>query len=195
MNDDYYSYQPTVTLARPLVLCGFVCAPVSDLGSLLAQRTGLPYIELERWMEHELGEGLAPAVERQGWPAVRGVERRLLDRALDDRPPAVIALPDGALLDPQSLARVKREADLVYVEAPADWLLERIRAWWNLAPGALALWPVEPPRTVEEVWQQLGPRVDGYREAGLWLDGTGSVSRLSAHVKERIQARRLRERA
>lgn len=127
MIDDYYSYAPTVVLHRPLVLIGMPGAGAGTVASLVSQRTGLPLVELDRWVEHDAGCSLAQLVLERGEGELRRREEALLPRALAEVPVPVLALGDGALRSRVSRKRVKRHATLVYLRLSRESLVERAR--------------------------------------------------------------------
>lgn len=57
-DSSYYDYHPTVQLARPLALGGVPGAPYREVGHHLATLTGLTLIDLDRWIEHQVGQSL-----------------------------------------------------------------------------------------------------------------------------------------
>lgn len=174
----YYDYHPTIALERPIALCGFIGSGTDGLGQAFSQRTGVPLVELDRWIEHRLGSTLSAAALAHGESAMRKLERELLPRALDERPHPIIVLGDGLLLDKLSLALVKKTTWLVYLrvsfdEAFADLQSERVPR------GNLYPWLGHRPSDVKDVWPVFEPRMLGYEAAHRVID-RGALSAIKA---------------
>jgi len=163
---DYYDYGPRVALERPIVLTGFMGAGVSHTGHALSSVLGLPYIELDRRIEHHAGMSLAQLQLSRGERARRDLEATLLVDAVAERPMGVIALGDGALLRADSLAWVTSKACLVYLERPEDYLFTQIARELGEQP---ARYPELAARagTADETHLRtmLGERKPGYQAA------------------------------
>ncbi len=123
---DYYSHHATVALERPLVVVGFFGSEHRQVAYRLAGRTGLTFVDLDRWIEHEAGCSIWELVATQGETRLRQLESQQLRRALNGKPPAVIALGEGALMAPRSLDAVLAASRLVYLK------LDLVNALWQL---------------------------------------------------------------
>ena len=53
--NDYDTYQPTIQLRRPLAITGYPGLPFRTLAYELAAMTGLSLIDVDRWIEHQVG--------------------------------------------------------------------------------------------------------------------------------------------
>ena len=73
---NYYEHGPLVLLQRPIVLIGSLGVDQHGLGRDLAALSGLPLIEVDRWIEHEAGQSLVSLVQTQGIEALRQLEDR-----------------------------------------------------------------------------------------------------------------------
>lgn len=162
--EGYYDHHPTALLARPLALTGFCGAGVEMVAHALCWRTGIPFFSSDRQLEHDLGSDLAVARMTFGDRAA-GLERAVILRALERRPPPVIALGEGALVDAPTLERVTQAATLVYLEADPAELLRRIHA--QRAQGPSRFLPTVPLDIADpaELAPLLAAREPGYRRA------------------------------
>ena len=82
MDDPYYSYAPVLVTKRPIALAGFIGAQVPLTGAVLATLTGLPYIDLERHVEHDAGCAISALVATRGLDTLAAHERRVLSLSL-----------------------------------------------------------------------------------------------------------------
>ena len=131
----YYGHQPPVLLERPLCLVGFLGAGSVAVGSALGALTGLPWIDLDRRVEHAAGRTVSQLVLERGDGALQQLEGVALRRALDARPPGIISLGAGALRLPGSAAAVASEATSVYLRWPVEALARNIRRELDQQPG------------------------------------------------------------
>ncbi len=111
-------------LAPPIFLTGFMGAGKSTVGALLARRLGTRHVDVDRAIEARVGLTIAAIFAQRGEPAFRRLEREVIAELTDGR--AVIALGGGALLDPETRARVARAGTLVYLAATPATLEARL---------------------------------------------------------------------
>lgn len=108
-----------------IALVGFMAAGKSTIGSLLAKRLGMPFIDTDKAIEQTFASSVADIFRDRGEPAFRKAEREMLGRLLEGRP-LVLALGGGAFLDPQNQAALKETARTVWLDAPLDIILQRL---------------------------------------------------------------------
>ena len=163
---NYYEHGPLVLLQRPVVLIGFLGVDQHGLGRDLAALSGLPLIEVDRWIEHEAGQSLVSLVQTQDIEALRQLEDRFLAQALVTRPPGIIVLGDGALLKETNLRQVLDKATLVYLK------LSLASTYWKLRHQAVGSHPLllQPPESTAELRPLLAERQGGFDQAHVTLD-------------------------
>ena len=163
---NYYEHGPLVLLQRPVVLIGFLGVDQHGLGRDLAALSGLPLIEVDRWIEHEAGQSLVSLVQTQGIEALRQLEDRFLAQALTTRPSGIIVLGDGALIKEANLQQVLAKATLVYLK------LSLASTYWKLRHQAVGSHPLllQPPESTEELRPLLAERQGGFDQAHVTLD-------------------------
>lgn len=131
----YYGHQPPVLLKRPLCLVGFLGSGTVPVGSALGALTGLPWIDLDRRVEHAAGRTISQLVLEKGDGALQQLEGVALRRALDARPASIISLGAGSLRLPGSAASVAAESTSVYLRLPVEALARNIRRELDQQPG------------------------------------------------------------
>lgn len=136
--EGYYDYRPTHHLERPLVLVGFVNHLTRSIACTLASMTGLPLALLDELVEHRMGASAHKAIDRHGLAAWRVLEREELFKALRSTPPAVIAVGEGVLTNPNSLNVVLEKGELVYLYLPEEEACRR--ASQQSANHSASLW-------------------------------------------------------
>jgi shikimate kinase/3-dehydroquinate synthase len=143
---------------RSLLLNGFMGAGKSTLGRLVAERAGVPFIDLDDLVEARAGRSIPSLFAESGEPAFRALEAATLRELLQRRAPQVIALGGGALLDRSSRRSALEHAFVVTLSARPATLLARTRGDTRPLLGDLA----ERPARIAEL---LAQRAEAYAEA------------------------------
>src|SRR5579859_898103 len=93
----------------------------SVLGRVVAERAGVPFVDLDVEHERRAGMTVREIFAKHGEPAFRTMEREALARELDDPTPRVIALGGGSLLDRSlRLRALERGVVLTLTAKPAE---------------------------------------------------------------------------
>jgi len=166
----YYDHHPTLILERPVALIGFPGVEYPRVGHDLASLTGLPLIELDRWIEHQAGQSLWALLQERGPVFLRDMEARLLEKALAAQPCGLIILGDGTLIDRSSLEKVQEKAALVYFRVPL------VSAYWELRrqleerpPGPSPFLP-RPLDHIDLLRPLFAERRPGFESAHMTID-------------------------
>lgn len=170
---DYYSYHPTVSLERPVVLAGFFGMELGIVAGVISQRTGVSVVELERWIEHEAGKSVSELVLLEGERALRQRELPMLKRALKDTPPPLVTLSDATLTEYDARRLVMVDTKLIYLKADLEDLYQRILRGLEASPGCYWPWVLQPPQSPKDLEALFQDRRAGYESAHLTLDVTG----------------------
>jgi XRE family aerobic/anaerobic benzoate catabolism transcriptional regulator len=107
-----------------IALLGLRGAGKSTIGARLAERLGVPFVELDALIERAAGLSLAEIFELHGEAYYRRLERETLRRFLDETPAAVIAT-GGSIVNDRDTFRLLRE------RAATVWLRARPEDHWN----------------------------------------------------------------
>jgi XRE family aerobic/anaerobic benzoate catabolism transcriptional regulator len=117
-----------------IALIGLRGAGKSTLGALLAQRLGVPFLELDREVEKEAGLGLGEIMELHGQPGFRRMERSVLDRLVATHPKAVIAAGGGIVAEAATFVRLVETCLTVWVKASPEDHMQRVIDQGDLRP-------------------------------------------------------------
>jgi len=158
---------------RALALLGFMGSGKSTVGTLVAARTGAPYRDLDAMIEERCGMTIAELFDRQGEPAFRDLEARVLPDALT--PGAVVALGGGTPLRDANWALIRERAVTVWLEAPLPVLLARTAS----RDGER---PLLRDRDEVQLRALLATREARYGEADHRLDGSGTPEDVAEEV-------------
>jgi shikimate kinase len=126
MTPDSTSHTPKITpkIGRSIVLVGLMGAGKTCIGSRLAARLGLPFVDADTAIEEAAGCSIADIFEIYGEAAFRDGERRVISRLLEG-PVQVIATGGGAFMDSETRARVRERGISIWLRADLDLLLSR----------------------------------------------------------------------
>lgn len=156
-------------LARPLVLVGMMGAGKTSVGRRLARLLAAPFRDSDAEIEKAAGMSVAEVFARYGEPHFRQGERRVIERLLRIRPPAVIATGGGAFIEPATREAIRAASLTVWLRADLDLLWERVRG----RPGRPLLDRPDPQAALAEIDARRRPL---YAGADLTVDSLAGVS-------------------
>ncbi|MDB5393883.1 MAG: aroK [Rhodospirillales bacterium] len=113
-----------LNLDRPVILVGLMGAGKTRVGRRLAERLGLPFLDIDIEIETETGKTITELFSQIGEPAFREGERRMIARLMHNGI-SVIATGGGAFMDPQTRANIRDHALSVWLRADLDTLVAR----------------------------------------------------------------------
>jgi XRE family aerobic/anaerobic benzoate catabolism transcriptional regulator len=119
-----------------IALVGLRGAGKSTIGSLLAERIGIPFVELDREVEREVGMTLAAVFDLYGQAGFRRLERKALDRAVTENPRMVLAVGGGLVSDAASYEHLLATCFTVWLRATPAEHMQRVIAQGDLRPMA-----------------------------------------------------------
>jgi XRE family aerobic/anaerobic benzoate catabolism transcriptional regulator len=139
----------------------------STLGKLLAEKRGVPFIELDREIERITGTSLGEMFELFGQETFRRAEREALDRVLNEHKAFVMATSGSIVTEPATLERLLASCFTVWIKADPDAHMARVRAQGDLRPMTAN------PRAMDDLVSILRSREPLYARADATLDTAG----------------------
>ena len=109
-----------------VVLVGLMGSGKTTVGRQVARRLDRPFIDSDAEVEAATGKTVREIFEDVGEAAFRRVETDVLVRALDSRPPAVIAAAGGVVLDPTNRRLLRERATVVWLRGRPETLARRV---------------------------------------------------------------------
>ena len=158
-----------------IYLVGFMGSGKTTVGGLLAERLGVPFVDLDQVFESMSGRTIREMFELHGEPWFRQRETELL-RGTADLPEAVIALGGGTFVFPENAAFIQEHGVSVFLDASFDVIAERIRG-----KGDRPLF-----RSLEEARKLYEARIPWYKMAS-WAIPVSESESVSA-VVDRVEA-------
>lgn len=119
-----------------IALIGLRGAGKTTLGSLLAQRLDIPFIELDREIELESGLSLGAIFDIYGQAGFRRLERLCLDRVIERHHRFVLATGGSIVSEPSTFARLLSACYTVWLHASPGEHMDRVIAQGDLRPMA-----------------------------------------------------------
>lgn len=112
-------------LPERIFLCGFMGAGKSTIGSKLAEKLGLTFLDLDDFIAHKTGKSIPEIFEEGGEQAFRKTERTCILEIIRTYE-GVVALGGGSLQNQHMVDHIKLNGLLVFIETPISVILERI---------------------------------------------------------------------
>jgi shikimate kinase len=109
-----------------LFLIGMRGAGKTSAGARAAARLGVPHVDSDALVEARAGCTIAELFRDRGEPAFRALEREVLLAELP-QPGRIVSTGGGCVLDPEVRAALRRSGRVVWLQAPALVLSERVR--------------------------------------------------------------------
>jgi XRE family aerobic/anaerobic benzoate catabolism transcriptional regulator len=157
-----------------IALIGLRGGGKSTIGTLLAERLGIPFVELDRVIEQKSGMPLGEMIEMFGQEMFRRTERAALESILQDNPRLVLATGGGLVTEPATYELLLRSCMTVWVRANPDAHMQRVIAQGDLRPMA------DNARAMDDLVSILKSREPLYAKADIVLDTAGKAPARSA---------------
>jgi len=171
-----------------VALIGLRGAGKTTLGSKLAHKRGVPFVELDRAIELTAGAPLAELFLLYGQAAYRRYERRSLEALLARAEPMVIATGGGLVSEPETFDLLLSTCFVVWLKAQPEEHMARVVAQGDQRPMAGSR------EAMDDLKRILAVRDALYRRADAIVDTSGKSVRQSLRLLERatVPARELK---
>src|SRR3982751_3537536 len=113
-------------LTKTVALVGMMGAGRTSIGKRLATRLEVPFADADHEIEEAAGMTVADIFAKYGEPEFRRLERSVISRLLHGDA-KVLATGGGAWMDETTRAHMKAEAFSIWLRAPVEILLGRVR--------------------------------------------------------------------
>ncbi|MBQ7640617.1 MAG: TIGR00730 family Rossman fold protein [Bacteroidales bacterium] len=166
-----------------LALCGFMACGKTTLGRAVAERLGIPFVDLDEEITRRTGLAVSEILDKQGEASFRMSERDALCAVLYRERDAILALGGGTLLSPENRLLVHAKCRVIWLQTPEAQLLQ----WLEEEPR-----PLSRGRSAEEILAMLAAREPHYRETAhrTYVPWQNDFERDIHHLEEIYRAER-----
>jgi shikimate kinase len=162
-----------------IVLIGMRASGKTTCGQALAERLGLPFLDLDAELERLAGRSADAVLSEDGEPAFRDLEAVVLAEAAR-RSGHVIATGGGAVLHGEVFAELARTGVVVYLQASVEEL--QTRATKRPRPALKAL---PPDSEVEALLAERRPLYEGFAQITIPVERDDLILALYAALDAR----------
>jgi XRE family aerobic/anaerobic benzoate catabolism transcriptional regulator len=150
-----------------VALVGLRGAGKSTLGAMLAEKLDVPFIELDRLIEHEAGVSLGVIFDLYGQSGFRRLERRCLDEVIERFPIFVLATGGSLVSEPGTFDRLLTACFTVWLRATPEDHMQRVIAQGDRRPMA------DNREAMTDLQRILAGREKLYGQADVTLETSG----------------------
>jgi XRE family aerobic/anaerobic benzoate catabolism transcriptional regulator len=150
-----------------VALIGLRGAGKSTLGATLAERLGVPFIELDRVIEQESGVSLSVIFDLYGQSGFRRLELQCLEEVLERHPRFVLSTGGSLVSEHATFERLLAACFTVWLRATPEDHMQRVIAQGDMRPIS------ENRESMADLRRILSMREPLYSEADLAIDTSG----------------------
>lgn len=166
-----------------IAFIGLRGAGKSTLGSKLADEWKIPFIELDREIEKDAGMPLDEIFSLYGQAGYRRIERRTLERVIQEYDRAVISVGGGVVSEKETYEYLLSNCYTVWLKTHPEEHMSRVMAQGDFRPV------VDHDEAMEDMRRILEARDPLYRRADLHIDTSGeSVEESFAKLQQGLRA-------
>jgi XRE family transcriptional regulator, aerobic/anaerobic benzoate catabolism transcriptional regulator len=165
-----------------VALIGLRGAGKSTLGARLGQELNVPFVELDREIEKEAGMPLAEIFSLYGQGGYRAIERRTLERVLQEHDRLVLSVGGGVVSEKETYDYLLSHCFTVWIKAQPEEHMSRVVEQGDFRAMAGS------DRAMQDLRRILEAREPLYRKADMVIDTSGrSVPESFAQLKTALQ--------
>lgn len=147
-----------------IYIMGFMGCGKTKIGSLLADRLGLPYMDTDSQIVEESGMSIVDIFEKEGEPSFRLKEKQLIER-MARQTGTVVSLGGGAVVDPENWRLIAGSGITIALSYPPEIIASRLaktedRPLLNRYAG---------PERIQRISSMMEARNPYYRKADMVL--------------------------
>lgn len=168
---------------RRVALIGLRGAGKSTLGAKLGQEMNAPFVELDREIETDTGMPLAEIFSLYGQSGYRAIEKRTLERVLQEYDRAVLSVGGGVVSEKETYDYLLSHCFTVWIKARPEEHMSRVMEQGDFRAVA------GNPKAMEDLRRILQAREPLYQKADLSIDTSGiSAEESFVKLKAALQA-------
>jgi XRE family transcriptional regulator, aerobic/anaerobic benzoate catabolism transcriptional regulator len=166
-----------------IALIGLRGAGKSTLGSKLAEDLHIPFVELDQEIERDAGMELSEIFSLYGQTGYRRIEKKTLDRVLQQHERAVISIGGGVVSEKDTYDQLLANCFTVWIKAHPEEHMSRVVAQGDLRAMA------DNAEAMEDLRRILEAREPLYRRADVQLETSReSIEQSFLKLKQAVQS-------
>ena len=110
---------------KNVILCGFMGCGKSTVGSLLAKKTGMSFVDMDSYIEKKENKTVSMIFAESGEEHFRALERQAA-KELSEKSGLVIAAGGGTLVYKENVDVLKKSGRIVLLELPVETVAKRL---------------------------------------------------------------------
>jgi len=162
----FENFEQPARRSQRIALLGIRGVGKSTLGAMLAERLGVPFVELNREIEREAGVTLGEIFNVYGQEGYRQLERRCLEQVVVSYPRVVLATGGGIVTEPATYELLMSSFFTVWLKAKPQLMFARVMAQHD----ARIARPRLRGEAMEYITRTLEARRHLYEQADLTLE-------------------------
>ncbi len=154
-----------------IILTGFMGTGKTAVGEQLAKKLNYKFLDTDLLVEAETGKSITEIFEKEGEPAFRVHEKKMVKKALE-KDKVVVATGGGAVIDPENLKLMKERGVLIGLAASPEAILKRVA---TLDTRPLLKSDKQEKDRLEKIKSLMSKRSVFYREADCFIETTSKA--------------------
>lgn len=111
---------------KNIILCGFMGCGKSTVGTLLARKLGMAFVDLDRYIEKKEKMSVQEIFEKHGEEYFRKAEREAA-LELSEKKGVIIASGGGTLTFPENVQVLKKTGRIILLDLPVETVVLRLK--------------------------------------------------------------------
>ncbi len=111
---------------KNIILCGFMGCGKSTVGTLLAKKSGMAFVDLDSYIEKQEKKTITKIFADSGEAYFRELERNAA-KSLSEKKGIVIAAGGGTLTFPENVEALKKSGLIVLLDIPVESIAVRLK--------------------------------------------------------------------
>ncbi|MBQ1658763.1 MAG: shikimate kinase [Clostridia bacterium] len=164
---------------KSIVLCGFMGCGKSTIGSLLARKMGMAFVDMDSYIEKKEGKSVSEIFAQSGEEHFRMLEREAA-KELAGKKGLVIATGGGTLTFRENVDTLRKSGSIVLLDLPVEAVEERLK--YDTTRPLLAR-----PDKSEVIRELYNKRLPLYREAAdISVDASNSPMQVCMEIMSEL---------
>lgn len=149
---------------KNIILCGFMGCGKSTVGQKIAERTGLSFVDMDKYIEEKAGMTVSEIFDKYGESGFRDMEHEAC-KELSEKSDLVIAAGGGTLTFERNIEVLKKTGRIVLLDVSYEELCKRLSRDTRRPL-------LQVKNRNEKIRELLEKRLPIYRNAAsVWIDG------------------------